>query len=120
MLYPLIKDVWENESFPSERCDGIIFNIPKKGNLRDCELFCASYGSKFFILERPKQHLYSTIDSEQAGCRPRSTSTDHIETIRILIEQCFEHRSDLSMVFMDFEKAFDSIRRDCIWTALRN
>ena len=24
------------------------------------------------------------------------------------------------MFFIDFEKAFDSIHRDCIWTALRN
>ena len=40
--------------------------------------------------------------------------------MRILIEQCIEHRSDLSMIFMDFEKAFDSIHRDCICTVLRN
>ena len=49
-----------------------------------------------------------------------SSCTDHINTIRILIEQCVEHRSDLSMIFMDFEKAFDSIHRDCICTVLRN
>ena len=65
------------------------------------------------ILERLKQHLYSTIDAEQAGFRPGSSCTDHIITFRILIEQCVEHRSDLSMVF-------DSIHRDCIWTALLN
>ena len=72
------------------------------------------------ILERLKEHLYSIIDAEQAGFRPESSFTDHISTIRILIEQCLEHRSDLSLVFFDFDKAFDSIYRDCIWTALRN
>ena len=38
------------------------------------------------ILERLKQHLYSTIDAEQAGFRPRSSYTEHINTICILIE----------------------------------
>ena len=80
---------------------------------------CAKIISKI-ILERLKQHLYSTIDAEQAGFRPGSSCTDHINTIRILIEQCVEYISDLSMVLIDFEKTFDSINRDCIWTAFRN
>ena len=72
------------------------------------------------IIERLKHHLYSTTDAEKAGFRPGSSCTEHITTFRILIEQCLEHRSDLSMGFIDFEKAFDSIHRDCIWTTLRN
>ena len=66
------------------------------------------------ILERLKQQLYSVIDAEQAGFCPGSSCTDHINTIRILIEQCVEHRADLSVVFID------SIHRNCIWTTLRN
>ena len=61
------------------------------------------------ILERLKQHLYSTIDAQHAGFNPESSCIDHINMIRILIEQCVEHRSDLSMVFIDFEKAINSI-----------
>ena len=34
--------------------------------------------------------------------------------------QCKELRSDLHMVFVDFEKAFDSVHRDYIWEALRS
>ena len=72
------------------------------------------------ILEPLKQNLYSTIDAKQAGFRPGSCCTDHINTMPISIKQCVAHRSDLSMVFIDFEKAFDSIHRGSIWTALRN
>ena len=65
--------------------------------------------SSKIILERLKQHLYSIIDAEQAGFRPGSSYTDHINTIDVIVEQRVEHRSDLSMGFIDFEKAFDSI-----------
>ena len=62
------------------------------------------------IVERIKDPLISTIDAEQVG----SSCTDHINSVRIIIEQCKEFRSDLHMVFNDFEKAFDSVHRDCI------
>ena len=60
-----------------------------------------------------EQHLCSAIDAEQSR-------TDHMNTIRILIEKYVEHRADLNMVFIDFGKAFDSIHRSCIWTVLQN
>ena len=55
------------------------------------------------ILDRIKEHLYSTIDREQAGFRPGSSCVDHINTLRIIIEQSTEYCSDLHLVFVDFE-----------------
>ena len=71
------------------------------------------------ILDRIKDHLYSTIDREQTGFRPGSSCIDHINTLRLIIEQSAEYRSDLHLVFVDFEKAFDSVDRDGLWMALR-
>ena len=62
------------------------------------------------ILERIRDPLISTVDAEQAG----------FMVVRIIIEQCKEFRSDLHMIFIDFEKAFDSVNRNCIWQALRS
>ena len=66
-----------------------------------------------------KDHLYSTIDREQAGFRPGSSCVDHINTLRIIIEQRAEYCSDLHLLFVDFEKAFDSVDRVGLWMALR-
>ena len=63
------------------------------------------------ILDRLKDHLYSTKDREQAGFRPGSFCVDHINTLRLIIEQSTEYRSDLHLVFVDFEKAFDNVDR---------
>ena len=71
------------------------------------------------ILDRIKDHLYSTIDREQAGFRPGFSYVDHINTLRLIIEQSAEYRSDLYLVFVDFEKAFDSADREVLWMALR-
>ena len=46
-------------------------------------------------------------------------SVDHINTLWITIEQSSEYRSDLHRVFVDFEKAFDSVDREGLWMALR-
>ena len=62
------------------------------------------------IRDRIRDHLYSTIDREQAGFRPESSCVDHINTLRII---------EWHLVFVDFEKAFDSVDRERLWMALR-
>ena len=71
------------------------------------------------ILDRIKDHLYSTIDHEQAGFRPGSSCVDHINTLRLIIEQTAEYRFCLHLVFVDFEKAFVGVDRQGLWMALR-
>ena len=64
------------------------------------------------ILER----LKNAIDKK---LRPESC-TDHIATLRIIIEQSIEWQSPLYMSFVDFEKAFDSIDRGVIWKLMQH
>ena len=98
----------------------------KKGNLKIydnwrgiCVLPAISKIISKVILDRIKDHLYSNIDREQAGFRPGSSCVDHINTLRLIIEQSAEYRSDLHLVFVDFEKAFDSVDRELLWMELR-
>ena len=50
-------------------------------------------------------------DREQTGFRPESSCVEHINKLRIIIEQSAEYRSDLHWVFVDFEKAYESVDR---------
>ena len=67
------------------------------------------------MLERLKTALDKRLRVEQAGFRQDRSCTDHIATMRIIIEQSLEWQTPLYTVFVDFQKAFDSVDRDVIW-----
>nr|KAG5690574.1 hypothetical protein BaRGS_009236 [Batillaria attramentaria] len=98
MLHPLLRKIWENESVPQDWKKG----TPGKVLTR-------------IILERPKTALDKTLREEQAGFRNDRSCTDHIATMRIIIEQSLEWQTPLYSTFVDFQKAFDSVDREVIW-----
>nr|KAG5708273.1 hypothetical protein BaRGS_021207 [Batillaria attramentaria] len=62
-----------------------------------------------------KTALDKTLWEEQAGFRNDRSCTDHIATMRIIIEQSLEWQTPLYSTFVDFQKAFDSVDREVIW-----
>ena len=62
--------------------------------------------------------MYSTIDREQEGFRPGSSSP-WIFMLRIIIEQSAEYRCDLHLDFVDFGNAFDCVDKEGLWMARR-
>ena len=106
VLQPILEAAWLSEALPEEWTDGIMVKIPKKGNLNICNNWrgiCVPKIISKIILDRIKHHLYSTIDREHAGFRPGSSCVDHINTLRLIIEQSAEYRFDLHLVFVDFD-----------------
>ena len=60
---------------------------------------------------------YITTD-EQAGFRKERSCFDQIASLRIIVEQTLEWNTGLYLVFVDFEKAFDSLDRELLWMVL--
>ena len=58
------------------------------------------------------------LRKEQAGFRPGKATTEHIFTLRNILEQCNEWQRNICNV-SDFEKAFDSVHRTSLWKILR-
>jgi len=56
---------------------------------------------------------------EQDGFRSNKACDDHINTLRITVEQSIEFRAPLHLVFIDFQRAFDTLARNAIWQALK-
>lgn len=71
-------------------------------------------------MQRIVKHLDPKLRSEQAGFRHGRSCIDQINTLRIIIEQAVEYCSPLYLLFIDYEKAFDSVDRTCIWIELEN
>jgi hypothetical protein len=100
--------------------------IPKKGDYRNCKnwrgITLLVVTSKVFtriILDRISGILETGIRKEQAGFRPNRSCADQINTLRIIIEQSLYFQSPLHLLFVDYQKAFDSVDRIWIWKALK-
>ncbi|XP_030756962.1 uncharacterized protein LOC115882853 [Sitophilus oryzae] len=100
--------------------------LMKKGDLSQCKnwrgITLLNTINKIIatvIQKRISDALEPTLRKEQAGFRPQRSCIDQINTLRIIIEQSQEFRSPLYMVFVDFQRAFDTIKHIAIWKALR-
>jgi hypothetical protein len=126
LLHPLFKKIWETESMPLDWRKGLLVKLPKKweitnrSNWRGITLL--SIPSKVFtlvILNRIRYHIDIRLRREQASFRSNRSCTDQINTLRIIIGQSNEFIAYLYLVFEDFEKAFDLIKRKSLWKTMR-
>ena len=118
----LFRVVWESEDVPEEWKQGLIVKLPKKGDLTICGnwrgLTLMSVPAKCFgkcLLLRIRDAVDRRLRREQAGFRRGRGTNEQIFILRNIIEQCLEWNSALYLVFVDYEKAFDSIDRETLW-----
>jgi hypothetical protein len=71
------------------------------------------------IYNRLKGEMELKMRPEQAGFRPSKLCADHINTLRIITEQSIQFCSPLQLVFIDFQQAFDTLKHEAIWKALK-
>lgn len=125
IIYPFIYEAWSTERFPDKWTKGAIIKLHKKNDRTDCNnwrgitLLNAVYKVIAMIINNRLKCVEEALRDEQAGFRPHRNCVDQTNTLRIIIEQSVEWRSPLYLVFVDFKKAFDSIRRSAIWASLR-
>ena len=126
ILYPLFTIIWEGTVIPDDWTKGIIIKLAKKGTLSDCNnwrgITLLSVPSKIMakiIILRLVDAIDKQLREEQAGFRKGRGCIDQIFALRNIIEQCTEWQRKLFINFVDFQKAFDSLNRKCLWKILR-
>lgn len=108
LLLPIIKNFWN-----------------KKGNLFVCTnykgitlLSMVNKVIAHILHNRISAALSPEFRKGQAGFRLNHSLVDHINIIRIIIEQSLEMRTPLYFTCLDFQKAFDTLSHNAIWTSL--
>ena len=93
--------------------------LPKKGDLTVCGnwrgLTLMSVPAKCLgrsMIRRIRDEVDKMLRREQAGFRPKHGTEEQIFILRNIIEQSLEWNTTLYLVFIDYEKAFDSIDRE--------
>ena len=67
---------------------------------------------------RLKQQLEAHLSEERAGFRKDRSIVHQILTLRLIAEKAKRHRKKICNCFIDFQKAFDTIKHKVIWAVL--
>lgn len=125
ILANLFNECLEIKDIPTQWKTSSTIIIPKKGdredlkNYRPIALLPTIY--KIFtkvLVNRMTRHLDEQQPREQAGFRSGFSTTDHLQAVNQILERTRECKIPLCMIFVDYEKAFDSIEINAIINAL--
>ena len=125
VLTKLFNECLESEDIPSQWKKSSTIIIPKKGdredlkNYRPITLLPTIY--KVFtklLTNRMTRQLDEQQPREQAGFRSGFSTIDHLQVVNQVLERTRECKIPLCMIFVDYEKAFDSIEINAIANAL--
>jgi hypothetical protein len=99
--------------------------IYKKGDKTDCSnyrgisLLSTTYKILFnILLSRLTPHAEEIIGDHQCGLRCNRSTTDHIFSYRQILEKKWEYNEAVHQLFIDFKKAYDSVRREVLYNIL--
>ncbi|KAK0424256.1 hypothetical protein QR680_008579 [Steinernema hermaphroditum] len=113
-------------SIPQKMADSSTILLHKKGdplelkNYRPISLLSAIYKLLTKVLtKRIERILDAAQPVEQAGFRKNFSTIDHLQAINQLVERSREYRLPLFIVFVDYEKAFDTVELNAVWSAVQ-
>lgn len=115
-----------NEGVPETMADAKTILLFKKGDVTDIgnyrPISLISAFAKLFtkvLAARSESQLEQGTSSEQTGFRRSSSTVDAIFTVSELIARSHEYDFPLALAFVDFEKAFDSIELNAVYSAIQ-
>ena len=128
-LKSLYNTIFNKAKFPTAWATAIIVPIFKRGNVDNPNNYrgisLLNILSKIFTSVLTNR-LYNwaeqndRIRPEQAGFRRNYSTTDHIFTLRQIISNALygERRQKIYCIFVDYQKAFDTVKRHVVWEIL--
>ena len=124
-----MKKIWQYDKSPKSWRRGLIIKRAKKGNTKHCKNWrgipLLSVVGKILcriIIDRIRSGVDDRLRKKQAGYRKGRETTEQVFILRNIIEHVNERQAfqaTLSLIFVVFEKAFDSIHRESMWAIMK-
>jgi hypothetical protein len=70
------------------------------------------------VLSRLTRYAEEIIGDHQCEFRHNRSTTDHIFCIRQILEKKWEYNGAVHQLFVDFKKAYDSVRREVLYNII--
>jgi len=125
-MYELVRQIWEEERIPERWRETIIFLIHKRGDRNRCENYrgiaVGNAAYKIFlniILGKIKPYIEKVMGDYQNGYRDGRSVIDNIFAFGIINKKLWECNQCVQYLFIDFQKAYDSIHRDAQWKCMK-
>lgn len=125
-LHETFQQIWASSKVPDEWTSALIHPLHKKGNKKDVNnyrgisLLPVTYKilSKA-LLNRAEPQLDPQLGEYQSGFRKSRSCAEQIFNLKSIISYFKLRSRDLYVVFIDFQKAYDSIDRATLFQTLR-
>jgi len=124
-MYGPVRQIWEEERISEEWKETIIVPIHKRGDRDRCENYkgIALGNAAYKILSnitlgKIKPYIEKVMGDYQNGFGDGRSVIDNIFALKITNEKVWGYNQCVQYLFIDFQKAYDSIRRDTVWKCM--
>jgi hypothetical protein len=121
----LIELIWNKEELPHWWKESVVERIQKKGVKTDCSnyqgvsLLSTSYKIlSNILLCRLTPYADKIVGDHQCGFPCNRSMTDQIFYVWQVLEKKWEYNGTVHQLFVDFKKAYDSVRREVLYSIL--
>ena len=125
-MYELLRQIQEEERIPEEWKETIIVPIHKRGdrdrreNYRGIAVGNVAYKIlSNIIFGKIKPYIEKVMGDHQNGFRDGRSVIGKIFALKIINEKLWGYNQSVQYLFIDFQKAHDSIHRDTLWECMK-
>jgi hypothetical protein len=123
--HKLINSIWNKEVLSDQQKESIIVPVYKVGDKTDCNnyreisLLSPSYQILYnILLSRLVPYIDEINGDHRCGFWHNRSTTGQIFCIRQILEKKWEYNETVHQLFIDFKKAYDSVRREILYNIL--
>jgi hypothetical protein len=124
-IHKLSELIWNEAQLPHQWKESIVVPIHKKGDKTDCSnyqgislLFTSYKILPNILLSRLTPYTDEITGDHQCGFRCDRSMTNHIFYIQQILEKKWEYNGTVHQLFIDFKKAYNSIRSEVFYNIL--
>ncbi|KAL2947084.1 hypothetical protein AAZX31_20G050700 [Glycine max] len=122
-LTKLFNEIMRSKRMPEEWRSTLVPIYKNKGDIQNCANYrgikLMSHTMKLWerVIER-RLRKETQVTENQFGFMPGRSTMEAIYLLRRVMEQYRMDQQDLHLIFIDLEKAYDSVPREILWKAL--